>query len=408
MLPLPNRSELPGLYNWRNGIMSDPSKIEAIQSWPEPRNVAELRSFLGLCSHNCRFVKSFADKVQSLNQLLKQGTPFKWTEECQTSWETLKRCLTSTPVLSYPCPEEDLILDNDASNVGLGAVLLQTQDGVECVIGYYSRTLNKAERNYCATRKEFLAVVSSVKHFYHFLYGRHFVIRTDHSAMQWLVSFKDVQGQLTRWLQNLQQYDFTIVHRAENHPEEESSRLATLTPQFELSNGDNIVPDTIKKLQAKGADIGSILKWLNEDTSRPEWPIVAPCSEVTKTLWAQWDSLCIHGGCVCRVWENTSSSAFHYQLLVPRDMRKEILMELHGTQTTGHFGINETIQRLKQRFYWPRCQTDVKTWIKECDACLSRKGPRNKQKAPLQLYTVGAPMERIAIGIMSPLPVSKN
>ena len=165
-----------------------------------------------------------------------------------------------------------------------------------------------------------LAVVSSVKHFYHFLYGRYFVIRTDHSASQWLVSFKDVQGQLTRWLQNLQQYDFTIVHRAgeshanadaflrtpcaefecqycvevedaikspestsleESHPEEESSRLATLTPQFELSNGDNIVPDTIKKLQAKYADIGPILKWLNEDTS-PEWAIVAPCSEVTK------------------------------------------------------------------------------------------------------------------------------
>ena len=263
----------------------------------------------------------------------------------------------------------------------------------------------------CDAERVTYAVVSSVKHFYHFLYGRRFVIRTDHSALQWLVSFKDVQGQLTRWLQNLQQYDFTIVHRAgkshanadallgrpcaefecqyceevedaikspestsleENHPEEESSRLATLTPQFELSNGDNIVPDTIKKLQAKYADIGSILKWLNEDTSRPEWPIVAPCSEVTKTLWAQWDSLCIHGGCVYRVWEHTSSSASHYQLLVPREMRKEILMELHGTQTTGHFGINKTIQRLKQRFYWPRCQTYVKTWIKECDACSSR------------------------------------
>jgi hypothetical protein len=126
----------------RNGIMTDPSKIEAIQSWPVPRNVAELRSFLGLCSYYRRFVKSFDDKVQSLNQLLKQGTPFKWIDECQASWETLKRCLTSTPVLSYPCPDGDFILDTDASNVGLGAVLSQIQDGVECVIGYYSRTLN--------------------------------------------------------------------------------------------------------------------------------------------------------------------------------------------------------------------------------------------------------------------------
>ena len=81
---------------------------------------------------------------------------------------------------------------------------------------------------------------------------------------------------------------------------------------------------------------------------------------------------------------------------------------LHGTQTTGHFGVNKTIERLKQRFYWPRCQTDVKNWIKECDVCSSRKGLRNKQKYPLQLYTVGAHMERIAIDIMGPLPVSKN
>jgi hypothetical protein len=261
--------------------------------------------------------------------------------------------------LSYPCPDGEFILDTDASNVGLGAVLSQIQDGVECVIGYYSRTLNKAKKNYCATRKELHAVVSSVKHFHHFLYGRTVVISTDHSALHWLVSFKDVQGQLSRWLQNLQQYDFTVVHRAgkshpnadalsrrpcaefecqycekvedaiksaestsleENHPVEESSRLATLTSQFKLPNGDNIVPDTIKELQAKYADIGPILKWLYEDTSRPDWAIVAPCSEVTKTLWAQWDSLCIHCGCVYRVWEHTSPSTSHYQLLVPKEM----------------------------------------------------------------------------------------
>ena len=119
----------------RNGIMTDPNKIEAIHSWPVPRNIAEVRRFLGLCSYYRRFAKSFADKAQPLNRHLTKGTPFGWTDECQSSWETLKQCLTSTPVLSYPCPNGDFILDTDASNVGIGAVLSQTQDGEERVIG---------------------------------------------------------------------------------------------------------------------------------------------------------------------------------------------------------------------------------------------------------------------------------
>ena len=170
----------------------------------------------------------------------------------------------------------------------------------------------------------------------------------------------------------------------------------------------NFNPLKIKELQEKDLDIGPILCWFKKDSNRPKWSDVAPYSKVTKILWAQWDSLCIRDGCVYRLWEGITPSGSHYQLVVPNELRSEILKELHGTQTTGHFGVNKTTQRVKQRFYWPQCQTDVKRFIKECDMCSSRKGPHKKQKAPLQLYTVGAPMERIAIDIMGPLPVSRN
>ena len=125
----------------------------------------------------------------------------------------MKNCLITAPILTYPNPNEDFILDADASNTGLGAVLSQIQDGRERVIGYYSRTLNKAEKNYCVTRRELLAVVAPIEHFKYYLYGRRFLVRTDHSALQWLMNFKDVEGQLARWLQKLQQYDFAIAHR---------------------------------------------------------------------------------------------------------------------------------------------------------------------------------------------------
>jgi hypothetical protein len=91
--------------------------------------------------------------------------------------------LTTTPILTYPCPVEEFILDTDASNYGIGAVLSQIQGGEERAIGYYSRSLNKAERNYCVTRKELLAVVAAVEHFHYYLYGQKFTVRTVHSSL---------------------------------------------------------------------------------------------------------------------------------------------------------------------------------------------------------------------------------
>lgn len=106
-------------------------------------------------------------------------------------------------------------MDTDASDSGIGAVLSQNQEGKEKVIAYFSRTLSKAERNYCVTRRELLAIVSieSIKSFRHYLLGRKFLISTDHVSLRWLLSFKDLEGQLARWLERLQQYEFEVIHR---------------------------------------------------------------------------------------------------------------------------------------------------------------------------------------------------
>ena len=133
-----------------------------VNQWPVPRDVAEVRSFLGFCYNYRRFVKSFAQIAFPLNHLLTKGDPFEWTKDCQLAFDTLKERLTSAPVLTFPCPGGVFILDTDASNTGLGAVLSQMQDGQERVLGYFSRSLSKTERNYCVTRRELLALVALV------------------------------------------------------------------------------------------------------------------------------------------------------------------------------------------------------------------------------------------------------
>ncbi|GBL82576.1 Retrovirus-related Pol polyprotein from transposon 297, partial [Araneus ventricosus] len=174
--------------------------------------VHDLRSFLGLRTHYRRFVKNFPTIERPLHKLTEAKSNFNWTEECEKSFNSLNQVLTS-PILTYPRTDKDFILDTDASNEGIGAVLSQNIGNEERVIAYFSKSLGKPERNYCVTRKELLVIVKSIEHFHHYLYGRKFLLRTDHASLRWLLNFKEPEGQIARWIQRLQEYDFKIQHR---------------------------------------------------------------------------------------------------------------------------------------------------------------------------------------------------
>ena len=184
-----------------------------MKDWPRPSNLTAVRSFVGLCSYYRRFISDFATVVKPLVKLTEKNTKFDWKEEQEAAWMELKHKLTSTPVLAYPDRNSTFVLDTDASDCGIGAVLSQEIDGDERVISYGSQVLTKQERRYCVTRRELLAVVHFVKHFRHYLVGKHFVIRTDHASLRWLKSFKEPEGQVARWIETLDSYDYTLLHR---------------------------------------------------------------------------------------------------------------------------------------------------------------------------------------------------
>ena len=136
------------------GVITDPGKVDKVKHWPQPTSGKEVHQFLGLANYYRRFVKDFATIARPLHKLTEKIAKFQWTEQCQAAFEKLRNLLTTAPVLDFPDYVRPFILDTDASDTGLGAVLSQVDcEGKEHVIAYASRTLSKAERTYCVTRK---------------------------------------------------------------------------------------------------------------------------------------------------------------------------------------------------------------------------------------------------------------
>ena len=193
------------------GISVDPAKTECIQNWPLPKDKTQLQKFLGFCNYHREFIKSYAE-ISSV--LYDACTKFVWTDMHTKAFNDLQRALTSPACLAYPTEEGIYVLDTDASNDTIGAELLQVQEGVERTIAYASYKLLKQQKNYCTTRKELLSVVAFTRYFRHYLIGQSkFYVRTDHSSLAWLTRFKEPQGQLARWLEELAQYNMEILHR---------------------------------------------------------------------------------------------------------------------------------------------------------------------------------------------------
>uniref|UniRef100_A0A8C6M0S4 ribonuclease H n=1 Tax=Nothobranchius furzeri TaxID=105023 RepID=A0A8C6M0S4_NOTFU len=200
-----------------DGVMPDPAKVEADREWPVPCTQSELQSFLGLASYYRRFIRGFAHIARPLHQLVEKGKRFQWSNNCQVAFDGLKARLIAAPVLAHPDPDKTFILDIDASDVGIGAVLSQVGGLGEWVIAYASRALTKQERKYATTKKELLGMVVFTKHFKHYLLGREFALRTDHNSLSWLHNFQGVEGQLARWVEQLACFPYKIVRPGKLH-----------------------------------------------------------------------------------------------------------------------------------------------------------------------------------------------
>ncbi|GFX69652.1 retrovirus-related Pol polyprotein from transposon opus [Trichonephila clavipes] len=232
--------------------------------------------------------------------------------------------LTSAPILAYPEIGKQLILDTDATHESIGAVLSQEIDGQERIIAYFTKYLSKPERNYYVTRKELLVIIKAVEHFHPYLYGRRFLLRTDHASLTWLLNFKNLKVQIARWIQRLQEYDMEICHtkgsahgNAEalsKRPYSESCKhCSRIEKKFDgkdpivrqvtallTSALDPWSDESIRKDQLADPEIKPIIEFKESSDEKPSWQDIASLYPTTKRYWALWDSLHLRIGVLYR------------------------------------------------------------------------------------------------------------
>lgn len=410
----------------KRGVMCDPEKVRSVAGWPVPKSVKQVRQFVGLTSYYRKFVKDYAKIASPLHKLTEKGRRFTWTDECQQAFATLKRSLTTAPVLQYPDFKQPFILDTDASDVAIGCVLGQVCDGKEHVVAYGSRTLSKAERHYSTTRKELLAVIFATKLYKCYLLGAKFLLRTDHSSLRWLWRSRELYGQCARWVEHLAAYDFDLTHRpgvkhtnadalSRLEPEEEGFPYAVLDrgPQQEvfaidLRNVYGYDPIAVARAQRDDPNLVHVVGWV-ERGIRPSFRKIKHLPIECRHMWSQFSRLlCIQGvlffrdSCLSQGTEDVD------RLVVPLSMRDDVMLTCHDLlHGGGHLGRAKTISKVAERFYWLKWRADIEDYCRKCKECNLNKRPSTTIRAPLVPSQEMRPMERIEIDVLGPLPQTR-
>ena len=447
----------------KDGIKPNPKAIESVKNWKVPTTIKKIQQFLGLCNYYRQYICRFSDIASPLSQLTRKDVPFNWTKSCAEAFDKLKRALTSAPVLGYPCSGGTFILDTDASNIGIRGILSQVQDNKERVIAYASKKLDRTQQRYSVTRRELLAAVTFMHQFRHYLLGRQFILRTDHSSLRSLFEFKNPQGQLARWIESLSQYSFTIQYRpGTKHINADTlSRKPSLTAEScqhltdedhnciqcqewktqwsdfrekiddvqNLTKCDKPLIRNLKESETENQNLD--VPWLSKYSTNqmsifqkedpdfkhlhdwfdcnkiPDRDECASLSPAARYYWLKWENLKRIGGVIYHIWKEPKTNQENHRLLIPTALRKELMISCHDTPCSGHAGTRKSIDKMKKHFTWHKMGKDVKIHIQQCSVCNKWKTGR-KPKAALVKYTVGNPLNRIGIDIVGPLPLTQK
>ena len=352
------------------GISPDPSLTQKVRDCPIPKNVKQVQSFLGLASYYRRFVPQFAKIVQPLTKLVRKDQKFIWQQEQDEAFHLLKHKLVTSPILSYPDLTKPFLLQTDASNEAVGAVLAQKDDeGREHPVAFLSRSLTNTERNYSTTEKECLALLYACQTFRHYLYGSEVTVITDHAPLQWLQNNKDTSSRLIRWSLKIQDLNMKIEYK----------------PGKSHSNAD-----AMSRWIAFVTLSGEVIKAQKDDVE------LAQLAKDVKFPYIVRENGLFYQGKETEL------------LVVPKQFRSLILFEAHDGLLGAHLGIKRTEGKIMQKYYWPHIREDIRRYCNSCEVCQAIKNPVKPGRQPMRPIVVNGVFERIAMDVLGPLPLSHH
>lgn len=363
----------------KNGLHTDPDKVACMLGYPTPKNVKEVRRFVGMVSWYRRFIPNFATRMAPISKLTRKNQRFLWTSDCEHAFSDIKQCLVKSPILTCPDFTKEFVLQTDASQVGLGCVLTQNFGDEERVISYASRALTPQESKYSVTELECAAVLFGIEKYRCYFEGTRFKVITDHFSLKWLYKLENPSGRLSRWSLRLQGYDFEVIHR---------------------KGKSHVVPDALSRaisyVEITEVDQNGWYSKLKQSiTSHPD----------------KYPKFKVNNGKIYKFVNFGHPTLYEeddWKLVVPKTLRKTVLQECHEEPCAGHLGIFKTQKRVANFYFWPGMSADIARYVRACEVCKAQKPEQRLPYGHMSPRLIKRPWEVISTDFIGPLPMSRN
>nr|CAB3502749.1 unnamed protein product [Digitaria exilis] len=370
----------------KDGISVDPTKVQQVMDWKPRTSVHEIRSFLGLAGYYRRFIPDFSRVAKPMTELLKKGQKFVWDGKCEEAFRTLRKLLTSAPVLTQPDSTKPYDVYCDASGTGLGCVLMQENR----VIAYASRALRPHELNYPTHDLELAAVIHALKIWRHYLIGVPCNVYTDHKSLKYVFTQANLNMRQRRWLELAKDYDMSLHY----HPGKANVVVDALSRKSHChclsveSYADTLCHE-LAKLNLEIVPNGYLNNISLESTLHDEIFLAQQTDkkvgiireELAKGTEERYNCFCQDARGM--IW-------FGNRIVVPKDpeLRKKILSEAHHSKFSIHPGSNKMYQDMKKTFWWTKMKMDIARFVSECDTCRRVKASHLKAAGTLQPLSI--------------------
>ncbi|GLB45893.1 putative retrotransposable element tf2 155 kda protein type 1-like [Lyophyllum shimeji] len=382
----------------------DPVKVAGVAEWPVPKNKKEVQSFLGFTNFYRRFIRDFSHHARPLFDLMAKDVAWTWGSGQQDAFDSLKRAITSKPVLIFPDDDRPFRVEADSSDFATGAVLSQQspEDEKWHPVAFYSKSLNAVERNYEIHDKEMLAIIRALEEWRHFLEGaRHKVeIYTDHKNLQYFLTAKKLNRRQARWSLYLANFDFVLHHRpgrSMGKPDALSRRpdhgdgsadnadIVLLKPEFfavralqgliAAGEEDKILRD-IRRGNREGAQ--------EDVVAKAAAALKSARSGVRSVRSAEWS-------------EDQGVLMFRGRIYVPNipELRRRIVEQHHDSRVAGDSGRWKTLELVSRSYWWPQMSRYIGSYTSTCDLCQRTKVRR--QLPTGQLHPLPIPEGRWSV-----------